>query len=134
MIYNEDRHFGNFGILRDNRTGAVLGPAPVFDNGLSLFNYATETDLADLDSYAKTRTTPYGGVSFEAVCGEVLGKTQAEQLRRLIGFTFHRHPKLNLPENRLCVIENHLQKRVRALLELARTKDKTKTHRDTPER
>ena len=38
VIYNEDRHFGNFGILRDNRSGKILGSAPIFDNGLSLFN------------------------------------------------------------------------------------------------
>lgn len=134
VVYNEDRHFGNFGILRDNCTGAVLGPAPIFDNGLSLFNYATENDLADLDAYAKTRTTPYGGVTYEAVCAEVLGRIQAEQLRKLIGFTFHRHPKLNLPETRLCAMEAHLQRRVRALLELARTKEKSKPHRDDPTR
>jgi hypothetical protein len=29
LIYNEDRHFGNFGILRDNQTGAILSPAPL---------------------------------------------------------------------------------------------------------
>ena len=39
VIYNEDRHFGNFGVLRDNHSGALLGAAPVFDNGLSLFNF-----------------------------------------------------------------------------------------------
>ena len=38
VIYNEDRHFGNFGILRDNHTGKIIKPAPIFDNGLSLFN------------------------------------------------------------------------------------------------
>ncbi len=134
VIYNEDRHFGNFGILRDSRTGTVLGPAPIFDNGLSLFNYATAADLADLDAYARTRTTPYGGVTYEAVCEEVLGRVQAEQLRRLIGFTFTRHPRLNLPEERLRSIETHLQKRVCGLLELARTKGRTKPHRDAPER
>ena len=58
VIYNEDRHFGNFGILRNNHTGEVLGAAPIFDNGLSLFNFAMESDLADLDAYARTRTTP----------------------------------------------------------------------------
>ena len=25
VIYNEDRHFGNFGVLRDNHSGAVIG-------------------------------------------------------------------------------------------------------------
>ena len=36
LIYNEDRHFGNFGVLRDNHSGNIIAPAPIFDNGLSL--------------------------------------------------------------------------------------------------
>ena len=118
MIYNEDRHFGNFGVLRDNHTGKVTGAAPVFDNGMSLFNFAMPEEFQDLDSYAKTRGTAYG-VSFESVCQEVMGPVQTRQLRKLIGFTFHRHPRLNWPEYRLEAIERHLQKRVRQLLELA---------------
>ena len=117
VIYNEDRHFGNFGVLRDNHTGEVTGAAPVFDNGMSLFNFAMPEDIKDLDSYAKTRGTAYG-VSFESVCQEVMGPIQARQLRKLIGFTFHRHPRLNWPEYRLDAIERHLQKRVQQLLEL----------------
>lgn len=118
VIYNEDRHFGNFGVLRDNHTGKVTGAAPVFDNGMSLFNFAMPEDFQDLDSYAKTRGTAYS-VSFESVCQEVMGPIQARQLRKLIGLTFHRHPRLNWPEYRLEAIERHLQKRVRQLLELA---------------
>lgn len=118
VIYNEDRHFGNFGVLRDNHTGKVTGAAPVFDNGMSLFNFAMPEDFQDLDSYAKTRGTAYS-VSFESVCQEVMGPIQARQLRKLIGFTFHHHPRLNWPEYRLEAIERHLQKRVRQLLELA---------------
>lgn len=45
VIYTEDRHLGNFGVLRDNRSGEVTGAAPVFDNGLSLFNFATPEDF-----------------------------------------------------------------------------------------
>ena len=118
VVYNEDRHFGNFGVLRDNHTGKVTSAAPVFDNGMSLFNFAMPEDFRDLDSYAKTRGTAYS-VSFESVCQEVMGPIQARQLRKLIGFTFHRHPRLNWPEYRLEAIERHLQKRVRQLLELA---------------
>ena len=47
VIYNEDRHFGNFGVLRDNHTGKVTGAAPVFDNGMSLFNFAMPEDFQD---------------------------------------------------------------------------------------
>ena len=117
VVYNEDRHFGNFGVLRDNHTGKVTGAAPVFDNGMSLFNFAMPEDFKDLDSYAKTRGTAYG-VSFESVCQEVMGPAQARQLRKLIGFTFRRHPKLNWPEYRLQAIEKHLLKRVRQILDL----------------
>ncbi len=125
VIYNEDRHFGNFGVLRDNHSGALLGAAPVFDNGLSLFNFAMPEDWKDLDSYAKTRGTAYG-ISFENVCQEVMGPVQARQLRGLIGFTFQRHSKLNLPEERLTAIERHVQKRVRQLLELTPVRGKAK--------
>lgn len=115
LIYNEDRHFGNFGLLRDNHSGQIVAPAPIFDNGLSLFCYAGDDDYADLASYAATRSTPYG-ISYEEICSAVMGRRQKEQLRRMIGFTFTRHPSLNLPEAHLQAIEEHLQHRVRHLL------------------
>jgi transcriptional regulator with XRE-family HTH domain len=118
VVYNSDRHFGNFGILRDNHSGVVLAPAPLYDHGLSLFNYAVKDDIANLDEYAATRFPAYTNVTFESICSEVMGKTQAQQLRKLIGFEFKRHPSINWPEERLVAIENHLQKRVRQLLGL----------------
>jgi len=118
VIYNEDRHFGNFGILRDNHSGAVIAPAPLFDHGLSLFSYAMKDDIANLGEYAKTRAPVYGGTTFEGICSEVMGKSQLQQLRRLIGFSFTRHPSINWPEERLTAIEKHTQKRVRQLLGL----------------
>ena len=133
VIYNEDRHFGNFGVLRDNHSGEIIGAAPVFDNGLSLFNFAMPDDFKDLDSYAKTRGTPYG-VSFESICREVMGPVQARQLRRLIGFTFHRHPKLNLPEYRLQAIEKHMQSRVQQLLRLQPEHKRPVEKRSEPEK
>lgn len=130
VIYNEDRHFGNFGVLRDNRSGKITASAPIFDNGLSLFNFATKEDFENLDSYAKTRSTPYG-VSFEDVCAEVMGKTQTAQLRRLIDFKFKRHSSINLPEWRIEALEQHIQKRVVQLLDISREK---KRQKNEPER
>jgi len=120
VIYNEDRHFGNFGLLRDNHSGAIIAPAPLFDHGLSLFNYAMPDDWHTLDDYARTRSPAYPGVKFEDICRELMGRQQAQQLRRLINFQFTRHPALNWPEERLIAIEKHIQKRVRYLLGLAR--------------
>lgn len=119
VIYNEDRHFGNFGILRDNHSGKIIGAAPIFDNGLSLFNYAMQDDIDSLDAYARTRANPYG-IPYETICREVMGPKQRSQVHRLINFHFNRHPSLNLPEERLVPIEQHIQKRVRELLALPR--------------
>lgn len=115
LIYNEDRHFGNFGVLRDNHSGRIITPAPIFDNGLSLFCFACREDFPHLEEYAKTRSNPYG-ISYEEVCAEVMGSRQKEQLRRMIGFRFKRHPSINLPEDYLEAIERCLEKRVRKLL------------------
>lgn len=117
VIYNEDRHFGNFGILRDNHTGKIIKPAPIFDNGLSLFNFAMAEDLDNLSEYAKTRTPPYG-VSFDEVCKAVMGSKQESQLRKLLNFTFTRHPSINLPEERLTAIETQISKRARELMSI----------------
>ena len=123
VICNEDRHFGNFGILRDSRSGEITAPAPIFDNGISLFNYAMPEDIADLAKYAKTRSPVYGGVTFERICSEVMGVIQVQQLQKLIGFKFTRHLSINCQEERLEAIEAHIQDRVSWLLEISRHKD-----------
>jgi hypothetical protein len=120
VIYNTDRHFGNFGILRDNHSGAVIAPAPLYDHGLSLFNSAMKDDIANIDKYAATRFPAYADATFDGICADVIEKKQVQQLRNLIGFKFNRHDRINWPEERLVAIEKHTQKRIRHLLSLAR--------------
>jgi hypothetical protein len=122
VIYNTDRHYGNFGVLRDNHTGNITAPAPLFDHGMSLFNFAMPDDFNNLDEYAKTRL-PASGSTYETICAAISGKQQAAKLRKLIGFTFTRHPTINLPQNRLTAIERHIQKRVTELIGLTRTRN-----------
>ena len=120
LIWNEDRHFGNFGVLRDNRTGNITAPAPIFDNGLSLLCFAGRGELRDLTAlreYAKTRTNPYN-LPFEEICAAVMGSRQKAELRRMIGFRFRRHPSINLPEEHLQLLEKLLEQRVRELLSI----------------
>ena len=119
VIYNEDRHFGNFGVMVNNTTGKIKSAAPIFDNGVSLFNYAMPEDFANLSEYAKTRANPYG-VSYETICREVMGARQRAELRRLIGFKFTRHKSYNLPEKSLRAIERQINSRVQELLSLPR--------------
>ena len=117
LIYNEDRHFGNFGLMVDNHTNRPCAYAPLFDHGLSLFNYAMPDDLDDLDAYAKTRSSSYG-VPFENIVAEFITPRQKEALRRMIGFRFEKDRNYNPPATRISAIERHLQKRVQALLNI----------------
>jgi hypothetical protein len=116
VIYNEDRHLGNFGVLRNNKTGEITKPAPIFDNGLSLFNYAMMDDLKGLNEYRKTRLT-HSGESFDDFVKAFCGKKQKEQLRKLIGFKFEPHKDYNWEAERFKLIEDFIQFRVRELLE-----------------
>ena len=59
-------------------------------------------------------------IPYETVCREVMGTKQRNQLRRLTGFRFRRHPEINLPEDRLTAIEDQINLRVRELLALPR--------------
>ena len=117
LIYNEDRHFGNFGLMVDNRTNQPCGFAPVFDNGLSLFNYAMMDDPADVDAYARTRLSAYN-VPFENVVREFITPRQKEQLRRMLNFSFTHDKNYRLPAARMRIIERHLQKSAGQLMDL----------------
>ena len=117
LIYNEDRHFGNFGFIVDNKTNQPCSFAPIFDHGLSLFNYAMMDDLEHIEEYAKTRSSSYG-VPFENIVREFITPRQKAKLRRMIGFRFEMNSSYNLPAKRLRKIEDHLQVRISELLKL----------------
>ncbi len=117
LIFNTDRHTGNFGLLVDSRTNKVKEFAPVFDNGLSLFNFAMDDDLADLKKYSKTRLPALGG-SFEEIVKNFISAQQRAKLRKLINFKFKLHSRYNLPKPRLEKIERFLQQRVNELLSI----------------
>jgi hypothetical protein len=118
IICNTDRHLGNFGFLVDNRTNKIVAPAPLFDHGNSLFNYAGRDDLESeqaLDAYADTlMPCLYDG--FISTAKEVLTAEHHEGLRHLMTFKFKRHPRYNLPPERLKLVEKQIQKRARLLL------------------
>ena len=119
VIINEDRHFGNFGILRDNHTGKIIKPAPIFDNGLSLLCYISK-DKYSLDymkEYASKRVSAYN-IEFDEIVNEYMEKRQKDKLRKLIGFKFERDKKDNLNEEFLSNLEIIIQERVNHLLKM----------------
>ena len=118
IILNEDRHFGNFGVRRDNHTGEIIAPAPIFDNGLSLLCYAMKSDFDNgIEKYISERSNPYGyGNGFIELAKRVMGPLQRKQIRKLIGFRFTESNICDLPAWRLRALEDMIQERVQLLL------------------
>lgn len=116
LICNTDRHYGNFGLLVDNKTNKPIRFAPIFDNGQSLFNHATEKDLLELNEYAKTRFPACSNVTFDDLVKNFISERQIEKLHKTQNFKFIRHPKYNLSSDRLKKIERYLQRKVEELL------------------
>ncbi len=115
VICNTDRHFGNYGILVDNKTNSFKCSAPIFDNGISLFHYAMEDDLKDIHAYAKTRV-PATYPDFLQFAKEIMTKRQRDMLSKLLVFKLKKHSRYNLDDKRLRVLESFVHERVKELL------------------
>lgn len=115
LIYNTDRHYGNFGMLVDTKTNKPVALAPIFDNGLGLFPYAVKTDLADLYTYAKTRDSAFR-VPFDDIAKEFITDRQKKQLRKILNFSFKRDKNYNLSADRLRTIEKFIRQRAGELI------------------
>ena len=118
VICNVDRHFGNFGVMVDNRTNTIVSPAPLFDHGNSLFNFAGAdvwADEAALEAYIET-LYPSVYDDFLGTAKDALTPELREKLRHLLNFKFKKHSRYNLPEKRLRMMERQVQKRARILL------------------
>ena len=119
LIFNTDRHFGNFGFLIDNKTNKISAPAPLFDHGNALFNFAGLDDLSSEDTLKRYADTllPCVYDDFVASAKKVLTPAHKEGLRRLLNFKFKKHSRYNLPNNRLKLIEKQIERRAKELLD-----------------
>ena len=116
VILNEDRHFGNFGLLIDSHTNKIIAPAPIFDNGLSLLCYAMDDDFKDIDSYVSTRL-PATYQDFISFVKPLMTSRQKNKLRKLIDFQFDKKTRYKLSNKRLKQLEKLIQERVILLLD-----------------
>ena len=119
VIFNTDRHYGNFGVLVDSKTNQIVAPAPLFDHGNALFSLAGMDALASnegMTKYAKT-LLPCVYDDFVAEAKAVMTHEDRNRLRSLLNIRLKRHSRYNLPPARLALIEKQISRRVRELLE-----------------
>ena len=116
LIFNADRHLGNFGYLVDNDKNEIVGVAPIFDNGYGLFSLALYRPGDKLDEFSDlakyiSRVKPALYSKWLGFPGGIT-KTMLVRMKALKGFRFKKHKYYNLPQDRLSAIEKFLQKRI----------------------
>ena len=127
LIFNTDRHLGNFGYLVDNDKNEIVGAAPIFDNGYGLFSLALYRpgdrldEFSDLAKYV-SRVKPALYSKWLGFPGGIT-KSMLERMKALKGFRFKRHKYYNLPQDRLHSIEKFLQSRILQIEEFAQKAD-----------
>ena len=119
IVYNTDRHFGNFGVLVDSKTNEVIAPAPLFDHGNALFSLVGKDALQSEESFEKYAKTllPCVYDDFVAEARSVITHEQKNRIRRLLDFRLKRHSRYNLSPERLALIEKQVSKRVKEILD-----------------
>ena len=127
LIFNTDRHLGNFGYLVDNDKNEIVGVAPIFDNGYGLFSLALYRpgdrldEFSDLAKYV-SRVKPALYSKWLGFPGGIT-KSMLERMKALKGFRFKRHKYYNMPQDRLRSIEKFLQSRILQIKEFAQKAD-----------
>lgn len=119
LIFNTDRHYGNFGFLIDSHTNEIIAPAPLFDHGNSLFHFAGVDALKSKKSFLKYAETQMPCVydDYVAEAKKVLTREWRSAIRRLLNFKLPRHSRYNLSKERLNLIEYAVSQRAAVLLE-----------------
>ena len=119
LIFNTDRHFGNFGFLIDSHSNRIIAPAPLFDHGNSLLNFASGDALKRKENFLKYAKAQMPCVYDDYVteAKEVLTHEQRNSIRQLLDFKLPRHSRYNLSKERLSLIEYAVSQRAAELLE-----------------
>lgn len=123
LICNIDRHLGNFGMIVDNNTGAILRPAPIFDNGFSMMTTLEKNQLSDI-SKSLMKDISYFELSFNKQLELFAQVRHIPNLEKLSEFTFKRHKEFNLIEEWLQPIESHIQQRAKMALGFIKEKER----------
>lgn len=119
LIFNTDRHYGNFGFLIDSHTNSIIAPAPLFDHGNSLFNFAGVDALKSKESFLKYAKAQMPCVydDYVAEAKKVLTHDWRNAIRKLLDFKLPKHSRYNLSKERLSLIEYAVSQRALELLE-----------------
>lgn len=115
LIFNEDRHTGNFGFLVDNDTFAVKKFAPVFDHNMSLLSRELISDLEhfckDMDVLYKEKGHKLGG-DFDIVAKNLMTSDIHHKVSEVAHHVISAEGKINFEPERLKLLNDIYQRNV----------------------
>lgn len=83
IIFNEDRHFNNFGFIRNVETLEIKNMAPIYDSGTSLFYNTLDTAIKSYNPDVKPFYTDRQK-QFELIEGKIDKKINADKIYEII--------------------------------------------------
>lgn len=119
IICNTDRHFGDFGLLVNSKDNSIIGPAPLFDHGNSLFNFAGEENWQSeqlLNEYIDT-LLPQTYDEFIEEARKYMDDKLKKKVRKLLSFELVEIGKYNYSGSKLAMISKEIRRRAQMLLE-----------------
>ena len=97
LIGNTDRHSDNFGCLFDTNTGKIISPAPLFDNGRSLFSTEDTSKKINFDDWRYEHRGYF--MTFKNQIAWFLNEKHNEMLESMSNFEFKQHPIYVIPDS-----------------------------------
>lgn len=114
VIFNPDRHFGNFGFIVNNETYEVLRFAPVFDHNMAMLARAMECDLVPDSPYIAEMGHKISG-EFVPVARAIATDETKQKLKDMTDIELKLHEQYNLPKARTDYLENAVRKQIREI-------------------
>ena len=115
LIFNPDRHYGNFGVLFDNDTYKVLGMAPVFDHNKSLFPEVDDDKFNDLSWYI-AHCKPRLGTDHITTAREMLTPEIRQDMEAVCCTALQQHPQYKISQARFEGLQRILREQATAIL------------------
>ena len=121
LTYNGDRHYNNFGVIKDNITNQYLSLSPIYDNGLGLFSYLSDYSLFDEERFndEKNRSLVSNwGFSFSTLLLDNLQNDTLKKLIKMKNYQITKNKNYNLSDKRIAILNKCINDRATELISM----------------
>lgn len=116
IVFNTDRHAGNYGVVFDNDTLEILRMSPVFDHNQALLPYAEEEELLHPEEYLKTKLPKIGDDFLRSAKAALTPAIRAD-LINLHGFHFQYIDSSRFDVKRVKLLERLVNRQIEGILD-----------------